>query len=460
MCNASKTIKKVIGIKKIKIALISTIVFMTVFFLTVILDIHVPLFFKDSSVRGDDKPLTSEATSLAEITPQAKIQSFSVNISPFPSTAPLSPAGFDADASSEDTSAVLSPVPDSTAAEVNADAAAAQSPQSAEITPTAAPEKDPAKTEEKSEPKPEAKYADIGISIAKEYVNIREKASTDSSILGKLYKGSAATILKTKGDWYYVESGSVKGYVNAEFLKTGIPDDEITEKYGTLSVSVAVDGLNVRIEPSTEAKKVTVIYMNEIYPVLKDKGDWLQIKITDENKTGYVKKEFAKLLVEFKEAVSREEEEKLAQLAAEEKARKETQIQYSGGVSYSSVDLELLTCLIHAEAGTQSYEGKLAVANIVLNRVKSSKYAGSIKAVIYQPGQFSVASSGSLKKQLNNYSNYSSSSQRMSKKAAKDALEGANNIGKRLYFHSYGAAVKKGYDDKSTSVKIGGLLFW
>jgi spore germination cell wall hydrolase CwlJ-like protein len=221
-----------------------------------------------------------------------------------------------------------------------------------------------------------------------------------------------------------------------------------------------VDGLNVRKEPSTEAKKVTVIYKNEVYPVVKVKDDWIEIKISDENINGYVKKEFADVLVDFKEAVSKEEEQKLKQLAAEEKAKKETEVVYANGVSYTKDDLRLLTCLIHAEAGSQSYEGKLAVANIVLNRVKSSKYPDSIKAVIYSPGQFSVASSGSLQKQLDRYGSFNSKSQLLSVKAAKDALEGANNIGSRLYFHSYGAAVRKGYDDKSTSVKIGGLLFW
>ncbi len=426
--------------KKTKIALISTIVFMTVFCLTIIFDIQIPFLSKGESLSKKDDVLTSKTTD--DIIPEAVIHSLSINISPSPSMVPFSLTS------------------NENGQEVNTEAIVPSDTPSPEVSPTVAPDKETKAEEIKSEPKKKPKYSNIGISIAKDYVNIRKKASTDSTVLGKLYRNSAATILKKKADWYYVESGSVKGYVKKEFIKTGIPDDVLVKKYGTLSASVAVDGLNVRTEPSTEAKKVTVIYMNEIYPILKHKGDWLQLKITDENKTGYVKEEFADLLVEFKEAVSKEEEQKLAQLAAEEKAKKETRIQYNGGVNYSAEDLRLLTCLIHSEAGTQSYEGKLAVANIVLNRVKSPKYSNSIKSVIYQPGQFSVASSGSLQKQLNNYENYYSSSQLMSKKAAKDALEGANNIGKRLYFHSYSAAVRKGYDDKSTSVKLGGLLFW
>ena len=100
--------------------------------------------------------------------------------------------------------------------------------------------------------------------------------------------------------------------------------------------------------------------------------------------------------------------------------------------------------MVHAEAGNQSYEGKLAVANVVLNRMKSKKYPNTIEAVIYQPGQFSVAKSGSLDKQLKNYENYSSKSQQLTLKATKAALSGENIIGNRLFFHAYIAAVKKG----------------
>ena len=310
------------------------------------------------------------------------------------------------------------------------------------------------------EKQPEALYANIGISVAKDYVNIRKEPTTDGEVLGKLYRNSAATILSTEGDWYYVESGSVTGYVKAEFIKTGISDDELVKNYSTLNILVAVDGLNVRKEESTESKKLTVIYKNEKYPVVEVDGDWILINIEDENMKGYIKKEFSELLVDFKDAVSKEEEQKILQVQAEERAKKETEVVYNNGVSYTLEDLKLLACLIHSEAGGQSYEGKLAVANVVLNRVKSSKYPDSIKSVIYQSGQFSVAASGSLDKQLNNYDNYNSSSQLMSIKAAKDALKGANNIGSRMYFHTYTAAAKKGYTNKSSSVKLGAHLFW
>lgn len=319
------------------------------------------------------------------------------------------------------------------------------------------------KSDLSEEPEPEVTksiYSDIGISIANSYVNIRDKASTDSIVKGKLYKDSAAKILDSVDDWYYIESGSVKGYVKSKYIKTGIPDDELIEKYGSLRIIVNTDGLNVREKPDIESDKLTVIYKNEHYPVIDLMDEWIKIDITDDKIIGYVNREYVELLVDFKKAISKEEEEELKKLEEQERIKKETEIKYREEVNYTKEELKLLACLVHAEAGNQSYEGKLAVANVVLNRMKSSKYPNTMKDVIYQPGQFSVAKSGSLAKQLANYDNYTSKSQLLTIKAAKAALSGANNIGNRLYFNEYKAAVKKGYDKKKNSVKIEDHLFW
>lgn len=305
-----------------------------------------------------------------------------------------------------------------------------------------------------------SKYSNIGISIAKAYVNIRETASTDSDIIGKLYRDSAVNIISTEGDWYHVESGSVKGYISSAYIKTGLSDEELIKKYGSQQVQVKCDGLNVRIEPDAESDRKTVIYLNETYSVIELLDQWIKINVEDDNVIGYVSREYVDLIINFPKAISKEEEAELLRLKEEERLKDETAIRQRDEVKYSKDELKLLACIVHAEAGNQSYEGKLAVANVVLNRVKSSKYPGTIEKVIYQSGQFTVSTSGSLAKQLSNYDNYESSSQRLSIKAAKSALEGYNNIKGRLHFNSYKSAVKKGYDEKSNAVKLEDHLFW
>ena len=69
----------------------------------------------------------------------------------------------------------------------------------------------------------------------------------------------------------------------------------------------------------------------------------------------------------------------------------------SGGSSASSdSNLYLLARLVHGEARGEPYKGKVAVAAVVLNRVKSSSFPNSISGVIYQSGAFDAVSDGQI----------------------------------------------------------------
>ncbi len=56
---------------------------------------------------------------------------------------------------------------------------------------------------------------------------------------------------------------------------------------------------------------------------------------------------------------------------------------------YTKAELQYLTAIIYCEAGNQPQKGKIAVANVVLNRVKNKRYPNTVKGVIYQKYQFS-----------------------------------------------------------------------
>lgn len=185
-------------------------------------------------------------------------------------------------------------------------------------------------TQDEEEKKPVSKYADTGISIAKDYVNIRKKGDTESEILGKLYKGSAATLLSTEGEWLKIKSGSVTGYINSEFLATGFDAEEIVDKYATKLATVTTTTLKVREKKSAESECLTMVPTGETYVVLKEYDKWVKIVIDDgeenqDNIKGYVSKKFVEVTVEFKEAISTEEEQ--AKLAQEEAAKQAEQEQ-------------------------------------------------------------------------------------------------------------------------------------
>ncbi len=107
---------------------------------------------------------------------------------------------------------------------------------------------------------------------------------------------------------------------------------------------------------------------------------------------------------------------------------------------YTATQLKLLACLIYSEAGNQPFKGKVAVANVALNRVASPLFPNSLKEVIFQKTysraygryiyQFSVAapSVGTFMKAWRAYGKRTNAAEIKQEeeciKAAKAALEG------------------------------------
>lgn len=165
-----------------------------------------------------------------------------------------------------------------------------------------------------------SQYDDVGISIANEYVNIRKEPSTEGEVLGKLYKGAAATIIENNDEWLKIKSGSCTGYINSEFLATGMEAEELADTYGKKLATVTATTLKVREKKSTESACVTLVPVGETYEVLKEENPWVKISIEDGNVKGYVSEDYVDVHVEFEQAISiAEEKEKLRK---EEEAKK------------------------------------------------------------------------------------------------------------------------------------------
>ncbi len=160
-------------------------------------------------------------------------------------------------------------------------------------------------------PEPVSEYANTGISIAHEYVHVRKKPSTESKILGKLYRGSAAKIINTVGDWVEIKSGNVTGYIKSEYLAIGFSAENLIDRYGTKLAKVNVTTLKVREERSTDSVVLTLVPEGEEFEVIKEYGEWVKI-LVDDTTRGYVSKEYVNIRVKFKHAISiKEEREKI-----------------------------------------------------------------------------------------------------------------------------------------------------
>ncbi|MGI5981828.1 MAG: NlpC/P60 family protein [Sakamotonia sp.] len=167
-------------------------------------------------------------------------------------------------------------------------------------------------------------YANVAISQVSNYVNVRTEPNTGSGIVGKIYNNCAATILKTVdgegGAWYQIQSGSVNGYIKAEYFITGAEAEKVAKQVGTVYATINTETLRLREEPNTTSATLTLLSRDAEYIATKEEGDFVQIQV-DYELSGYVHKDYITQRVEFDQAVSTEEEQKKKEEA--EKLQKE-----------------------------------------------------------------------------------------------------------------------------------------
>ena len=113
--------------------------------------------------------------------------------------------------------------------------------------------------------------------------------------------------------------------------------------------------------------------------------------------------------------------------------------------STNSNDLNLLSRLVYGEARGEPYTGQVAVAAVVLNRVKSSSFPNTISGVIYQSGAFDVVSDGQINLTPND----------TAKKAAQDALNGWDPTNGAIYYFNPSTATNKWIWSRPMTVTIG-----
>jgi cell wall-associated NlpC family hydrolase len=160
--------------------------------------------------------------------------------------------------------------------------------------------------------KKKSEFADVGISIANNFVNIRKKPNKQCDIIGKLYKGHAVTITAAKGNWVKVEFNGLKGYIKSEYLAIGHDAEKLTDKYGIKYATVNVRKLNVRSKMSTKSTVLTSLSKGTDCQVKKEMKKW--VKIVACNKiTGYVASQYVDIKVKLEGADSIEKEQKPAE---------------------------------------------------------------------------------------------------------------------------------------------------
>ena len=297
--------------------------------------------------------------------------------------------------------------------------------------------------------------------VAKDTIYIYKEGKDSSDVVGIMDKGAVADILTKQGEWLKVTSGDVAGYVKESETLSGKEGYELAQQYYEVSAVVKEDGINVRVEASEDSDIFEVAYTDDKYEVDKSKSDkkWVCVN-TWLDSEAYIAKEYvnvsegyrvaraseATISVKKKAKGTMDIEEKTTE-ASEEESEDDTEddedvtttssttttarattteeetteettteevttteapkssepvITDSGVVSLSEDDIRLMAVVMTLECGNEPYDGQVAVANVILNRLKLGYYGSTISDVVYSPYQFSVVGTSSFYYYLEN----------------------------------------------------------
>ena len=124
-------------------------------------------------------------------------------------------------------------------------------------------------------------------------------------------------------------------------------------------------------------------------------------------------------------------------------------LRLSGGQSAASGDVDLIARAVYGEARGEPYEGQVAVAAVILNRVRSASFPNTVSGVIYQPGAFDAVGDGQL------YLTPDSAAYR----AARDAMAGWDPTGGCIYYYNPKTATSKWIRSRPVMRTIGDHVF-
>ncbi len=117
--------------------------------------------------------------------------------------------------------------------------------------------------------------------------------------------------------------------------------------------------------------------------------------------------------------------------------------------SYNDSEVYTLARLVYGEARGEPYVGKVAVAAVVLNRVKSASFPNTISGVIYQAGAFDCVSDGQINKTPDSDAI----------RAARDAMNGWDPTGGCIYYYNPATATSAWIWSREVRLTIGAHCF-
>ena len=306
----------------------------------------------------------------------------------------------------------------------------------------------------------------IGVIDAKDMLDIHAEANTASAVVGQVMEDGHVAILAKYNDWVQIQAGEIAGWVPAENLvETEISNEEavaaneqvIAERTGATASEdeffaeeeVQQDETAALQAEASEAAQNEIEEVQAAEEAQAKAAAEEAARLEAEAQAKAAAEEAARLAAEAQAKAAAEEAAQLeaeaqakaaeeaaqleaeaqAKAAAEEAARIAAEAQAAQTAAISAEELKLLANIIYCEAGSESYVGKVAVGNVIMNRVKSASQPNTITEVVYAKGQFSPVRNGSLQRALS-----SDKADAACYQAAIEALAGAQPVGGKLFF--------------------------
>lgn len=251
---------------------------------------------------------------------------------------------------------------------------------------------------------------------------------------GELQKENAAAASAN------AETGSDETVDTVEWRKAGVDEYELTEvkkeasekttKTAKQNITLVSDETTeLRAEKSTDSDVLAVIGSGEFLKASAKSGSWYKVSYAGQD--GYVQ---AKCFTVYDKGESKaqkaekiEVEEHKLEADREHQTIEHEKTEGGSGVSYTEAEFDMLSVVVEHEVGYCSDESKLAVANVILNRVKSQDFPDTIEGVLTAPDQFTAVSV---------YYNGTLQASDSTRECVQRALDGEDNTNGAVYYYA------------------------
>ena len=300
---------------------------------------------------------------------------------------------------------------------------------------------------------------DLNAQLAEAQQKAREQYEAMKKRIQYMYENGNDSMLIS-----ILSSGSIAEFVKRAEYAYSIAryDQQMLEQYDQLQQDIAAKTAelqNKQTQLSSYQDTLSAKHQ-EMDTLVNNAGASLSAKNQEVSAAQMSEAEFEAKIAELEAYEKRLDEQiadeqlRLAQQIAQEEQESGQKEDTSGALEgYTQSDLTLMAAIIQAEADNQSYEGKLAVGSVVMNRVKSSKCPNTVSGVIYQKNQFAPVNDGHLALILERGPNETCY------RAARQVLEGYRNV-EYLFFWTVDLANERDIWDITYGVVIGDHYFY